>query len=397
MTRREPVVTGLEALVSGRSQLQLPRRNLGLLSNPSAILPDGSAALDALQRSRYEVTRLFGPEHGYLGTAQDAVHVQDGTYRGIETVSLYGARQRPDASHLSDLEAVLIDIQDIGCRYYTYVYTAAALIEACEREQIPVIVLDRPNPISGLFPEGGPISRSFDNEVGRFELIQRHAMTVGEVCRYLRNTFFPQAKLTVLPLLGWERSMCFLQTSLPWKQPSPNLPTPDTAIVYPGTCLFEGTNISEGRGTTRPFETIGAPWIDAERLRDSLNERSIPGAVFSATSFVPTFSKFAGEMCHGVQIHVTDCAAFRPLRAGVDMLLDLCAHSGAQFQWRPLWENPHGSFFDYLAGSPEARTVIDRGGTSDDAYAILTSGNRAQFDERRAHALLYEQPTEPSA
>jgi uncharacterized protein YbbC (DUF1343 family) len=335
--------------------------------------------------------RLFGPEHGFRADAQDTVGVSDGSLAGLEVVSLYGKRKRPEPHHVSDLAAVIIDIQDVGCRYYTYLYTAAEVMAACTPAGPEVVVCDRPNPAGAAVVEGGALPEGTESEVGRFGLAPRHGMTLAEFARYLyRGGHLSGTEPTLVLMENYDRSFLWPETGLPWKQPSPNLPHPETALVYPGTCLFEGTNVSEGRGTTRPFETIGAPWIDAELLRDELSARDLEGVVFSISYFTPTFSTFAAEPCRGVQLHVTNAAVFRPLHTGVHMLHAVRSQHPEQFDWRPLWQDQSRSFVDWLAGSPELREAIDAGGSAEEAYAILCRDSD-RFRAARKQALLYSE------
>jgi uncharacterized protein YbbC (DUF1343 family) len=364
------------------------RRRVGLLSNQSAILPDGRSVRRALVEAGFPLVRLFGPEHGFRAEAQDTASVADGVLDGIEVVSLYGPRTRPDPAHVADLDAVIIDIQDVGCRYYTYLYTAAGLMDVCAAAGTEVLVCDRPNPAGARWVEGGALSAGAESEVGGYGLAQRHGMTVAELTRYLYRGYLSGPEPTLFTMEHYARDYLWPETGLPWKQPSPNLPHPETALAYPGTCLFEGTNISEGRGTTRPFETIGAPWIDAERLRDDLSARDLGGVVFSICDFTPTFSAFAGESCRGVQLHVTDAGTFRPLHVGVHLLDAVRRHSGAKFAWRPLWQDSSRSFVDWLAGGPQFRQLLDGGGSPEEAYAPLRR-DAEQFRASREAALLY--------
>lgn len=362
-------------------------RRVGLLSNQAAILPDGRASWQALLASGFPLVRLFGPEHGFTATAQDTVRVGDDTYAGLEVISLYGERSRPEPSHLEDLDAMIIDLQDVGCRYYTYIYTAAALIEECAKVGVETAICDRPNPIGADIVEGGALPPEAVSEVGGYGLAQRPGLTLGEFARYVDGAG-ERSTTTVYWMEHYTRDLLFRETHLPWKQPSPNLPSPETALVYPGTCLFEGTNISEGRGTTRPFETIGAPWLEAEELRDELASRDLPGVLFSATDFTPTFSTFAGEACRGIQLHVTDHRAFCPLRTGVELLLTIRRQSRERFRWRPLWQDESRSFIDCLAGSEEFRERIDAGASSDEAYETVCRGQEEYLQARR-RALFY--------
>ncbi len=366
-------------------------------------MPDGRSVWRALLEAEFPLARLFGPEHGFAAQAQDTVEIDDSILQGLNVVSLYGERRRPDPEHLQDLDAVIIDIQEIGCRYYTYLYTAAALIEECEILGIPALICDRPNPIGADIVEGGALPHGTESEVGGYGLAPRHGLTLGEYAQYLRTDFArsytpyrstarrrptPSPKTTIFWMEHYRREMLFSGTALPWKPPSPNLPGPDTALVYPGTCLFEGTNISEGRGTTRPFEIVGAPWLEAEKLRDTLSSMELPGVIFSTAAFVPTFSAFAGEACRGVQLHVTDPASYNALRTGVEMLHTIRAQNPNTFSWRPLWEDPTRSFIDHLAGGSAFRDAIDRGCSSEDAYRLLCR-NTEEYARAREESLHY--------
>jgi uncharacterized protein YbbC (DUF1343 family) len=390
-------------------------RRVGLLSNQAAILPDGRQTRQALLSAGFPLVRLFGPEHGFTGQAQDTVHVGDETHAGIEVISLYGERSRPDDSHLEDLDAVVIDLQDVGCRYYTYIYTAAAVMEACAHAGVEAVVCDRPNPVGADRVEGGALAPNATSEVGGYGLAQRHGLTMGEFARYLTGepearagspapdrsqpsgsgfrkfgtrAGSPRPEATVFWMEHYTRNLLFQETGLPWKQPSPNLPSPETALLYPGTCLFEGTNVSEGRGTTRPFETIGAPWLEAEDLRDELAEKELPGVVFSVADFTPTFSTFAGEACRGIQLHVTDPRALSPLRTGIEVLLAIRRQSAERFQWRPLWQDERRSFVDCLAGTEQFRERIDAGASADEAYETACRDSEA-YRRARSRALYY--------
>ena len=391
------------------------RHRLGLLSNQAAILPDGVAVWRALLRAGFPLARLFAPEHGFAGRAQDAVEVSDERLGDLEVVSLYGKRNRPEPHHLTDLDAVVIDIQDVGCRYYTYLYSAAAVIEECLRHGVEPIVCDRPNPIGAVKVEGGGLAPEAESEVGGYGLAQRHGLTIGEFARYLQHHYLVTEEVagsngadraerasggvgydsgvTIHWMGGYRREMLYGDTRLPWKQPSPNLPHPETALVYPGTCLFEGTNISEGRGTTRPFETIGAPWIDGERLREELSHRGLPGVVFSSVEFTPTFSAFANRPCGGVQLHVTDPESFLPLYTGVVLLDAVRRQDPERFDWRPLWEDETRSFVDLLAGGSEFRGRVDAGADTEELYDVISRDGNL-FLRRREAALQYGRTTE---
>jgi uncharacterized protein YbbC (DUF1343 family) len=235
---------------------------------------------------------------------------------------------------LESLDVLLVDLQDIGSRYYTFIWTLYLCMRACERYGTAVIVLDRPNPINGVMTEGPVLEPSYKSFVGMHPIPVRHGRTIGELAQQFRDEAFPKCELSVLPMKNWERAMWFDETGLPWVMPSPNMPTVETATVYAGMCLFEGTNISEGRGTTRPFEIFGAPFIDSEKLCTELNALKLPGAFFRENYFQPTFQKFAGHLCGGAQIHVIDRECFQPFRMAVEIIKHIRKTYPEHFQWK---------------------------------------------------------------
>src|SRR5439155_9490142 len=270
-----------------------------------------------------KVAALFGPEHGFLGQAQDLIGVRDAAHSSPRVYSLYGDTfdsLRPAAEQLQGLDALVIDLQDIGSRYYTFQATMLLCLEAASQHKLLTVVLDRPNPLGGERVEGPTLRPGFESFVGIHPLATRHGMTIGELARLYKAERRLTGELLVVPCQGWSRSMYFDETGLPWVLPSPNMPTLETAIVYPGQCLLEGTNLSEGRGTTRPFELCGAPRIDARKLAGRLNDEKLPGVVFRPVRFQPTFHKFAGQPCGGVQLHVTDRAGFQPVQTSLTLL-----------------------------------------------------------------------------
>ena len=252
----------------------------------------------------------------------------------IPVYSLYAEHREPTAEMLQDLDVLLVDLQDIGARYYTFIWTMYLCMRACEKNGVAMVVLDRPNPINGISVEGPLLDPHYRSFVGLHQIPVRHGKTIGELAQQFRDEAFPKCKLSILPIKNWNREMWFDHTGLPWVMPSPNMPTLDTATVYPGMCLLEGTNISEGRGTTRPFEIFGAPFIDPEKLSSELNALNLPGVFFRENYFQPTFHKFAGELCGGVQIHVTDRDEFRPFLTGVEIIKRIRKIYGKEFQWR---------------------------------------------------------------
>ncbi len=307
---------------------------------------------------------IFGPQHGFRSDVQDNMietpH-RDDPARRVPVYSLYSETREPTAEMLRGLDALVIDLQDIGARIYTYIYTMANCLRACGRHGTPVVVCDRPNPIGGVEVEGATLVPGFESFVGLFPIPMRHGMTIGELARFFNDAFALGADLEVVRMEGWRRDMFSDETDLPWVMPSPNMPTLETAVVYPGTVLFEGTMLSEGRGTTRPFELVGAPWIEAERFSAEMNGLRLPGAYFRPAVFEPTFQKHAKQPCGGCQIHVTDRKAFRPVLTGVALIAMLRRFDPVTFAWRqPPYEYEREKRpFDILAGSDLLRRQVE--------------------------------------
>ena len=291
---------------------------------------------------------------------------------------------------LSGLDLLVIDLQDVGTRIYTYIYTMAHCLTAAQKHGVKVIVCDRPNPIGGVQVEGPMLVRGWESFVGLYPIPMRHGMTIGELARLFNEHFGIGADLEVMPMEGWRREMYHDEAEAPWVMPSPNIPTLDSAIVYPGTVLFEGTNVSEGRGTTRPFELVGAPWVVAETFADALNRRGGAGVFFRPVVFEPTFHKHAQQSCGGCQIHVTDRRRFAPAFAGVLLTEAFRAADPDRFRWRdPPYEYEHVKLpFDILAGSPETREQIDAGVPAEDIARSWTPAVAA-FEKLRTRFLLY--------
>jgi uncharacterized protein YbbC (DUF1343 family) len=308
----------------------------------------------------------------------------------VPIYSLYSETREPTADMLRGVDVLLIDLQDVGTRVYTYIYTMANCMRAAARHGVRVVVCDRPNPVGGVAVEGATLRAEYASFVGQFGIPLRHGLTIGELARLFNDAFGINAALDVIPLEGWRRSMYFDETGLPWVMPSPNLPTLDSAIVYPGAVLFEGTMLSEGRGTTRPFELVGAPWIDGDRLAHAMNARGLPGVHFRAVFFEPTFQKHARQTCGGCQIHVLDRTRFEPVRTAVDLIAEFRAQNPARFAWRePPYEYEHEKApIDILYGSDRLRTAIEAGKSS----AALSAEWRADSDafrREREKSLLY--------
>jgi uncharacterized protein YbbC (DUF1343 family) len=333
---------------------------LGALLHPASVSARLEHAAQILERNDgrlFRLQALFGPQHGYLGQTQDNM-VEWQSYEhprlGIPVYSLYGAQREPRPPMLENLDALLIDLQDVGARYYTFIWTMFLCMRACEQSDVHVVVLDRPNPINGITTEGPLLDPAYRSFVGLHPLPVRHGRTIGELATLFRDEAFPRCRLTVLPMNGWDRAMWFDQTGLPWVMPSPNMPTLETATVYPGMCLLEGTNISEGRGTTRPFELFGAPFIDAETLTRELNQLELPGVHFRENWFQPTFHKFAGEICAGAQLHVTDRNLFTSYRTGIEIIRTIRRMYHDSFLWKqPPYEYEYERLpIEVLLGGP---------------------------------------------
>jgi uncharacterized protein YbbC (DUF1343 family) len=339
----------------------------GLLVHPASVnsgLEDITGIF--LRSGKLEIKALFGPQHGIRGETQDNM-VEWRGFRDKKTnlpvFSLYSRTRKPEPSMLRDIDVLVVDIQDVGSRYYTFIWTLELCMQACVETEKSVVVLDRPNPVGGLRTEGPVLDMTYGSFVGRRPLPVRHGMTIGEIGFYLRDTFYPSLNFHVIPMRGWKRKMWFDETGLPWIMPSPNMPTLDTAIVYPGMCLLEGTNISEGRGTTRPFELFGAPFIDPEALAKRLEEFRLAGVVFRPLHFKPTFQKYSGILCGGAQLHVTNRERFRPFRTGVAVLKTVYELYPGYFRWRkPPYEYETKKLpIDILAGTDRLRRDIEKG------------------------------------
>jgi uncharacterized protein YbbC (DUF1343 family) len=303
----------------------------------SAKLEHASHILERHDNDLFRLAAFFGPQHGFRGQTQDNM-VEWQSYEhprlAIPIYSLYGEHRQPTAEMLHDIDVLLVDLQDVGARYYTFIWTLYLCLRACEQHGVHVVVLDRPNPINGLTTEGPALDPAYKSFVGMHPIPVRHGRTIGELAEQFREEAFPNCRLSILPMKNWQRAMWFDQTGLPWVMPSPNMPTLDSATVYPGMCLLEGTNISEGRGTTRPFETFGAPFINAEALTRELNELQLPGAFFRENYFQPTFHKFSGQLCYGAQLHVIDRDSFQPFATAIELIKCVRKRYPEHFAWK---------------------------------------------------------------
>jgi uncharacterized protein YbbC (DUF1343 family) len=372
---------------------RLRGRAIGVVCNPASVDRALRHVIQRAEGAGIRVAAIFGPQHGFRSDVQDNMietpHARDAR-REVPVYSLYGDTREPTADMLAGLDALVIDLQDVGTRIYTYIYTMANCLRAARRHGLPVVVCDRPNPIGGLAVEGPMLDERFASFVGQFPIPMRHGMTMGEVARLFNDHFGLGATLEVVPMAGWRRDMYFDGTELPWVLPSPNLPTADSVVVYPGTVLFEGTNASEGRGTTKPFELVGAPWIDPEPFAGALNARRLPGVHFRPVVFEPTFQKHAKTPCGGCQIHVTDRTRFRAVETGVTLIEAVRATSPERYAWRPPpYEYETTKMpIDILYGSARLRTTLDGGGTAADVIREWP-GEIAPFLEIRKRFLLY--------
>src|SRR5262245_43013046 len=367
---------------------------LGLIANPTAVTASLDHAAVLMSESKdLRLVALFGPEHGVWADAQDLVEVGDSRdpRTGLPVHSLYGATRVPTAEMLAGVDALVFDVQDVGSRYYTFIYTMLHALEACTLHHKRLIVLDRPNPLGGVAVDGNVLDPAFASFVGLHPLPVRHGMTVGELALLFREERELKAEIEIVPLRGWRRAMTFADTGLPWIMPSPNMPTVDTAWVYPGGCLVDGTNLSEGRGTTRPFELVGAPWLDPWRLAADLEKERVPGVRARPVFFTPTFQKHAGEPCGGVQVHVTDRERFPAFLYYLLIIHHARRQSPRQFAWRqPPYEYERVKLpIDILCGTDHVRKAIEADGSPRE-LAGEWARERQAFRRRRARYLLYE-------
>jgi len=389
------VRTGLERLLDDPARW-VGKARVGLIANPTTVdrrLEHGVDLLSA--HPDIDLRLLFGPEHGLRGAAQDMVQVDDGRdpVTGLPEVSLYGRTVdalSPAPAHLAQVDVLVFDVQDIGARYYTYAATLALCMRAAAQAGVKVVVLDRPNPIGGTQIEGGGIEPGLENFCGLYPVPQRHALTVGELARLYNETFGIGCELEVVACEGWRRAWYYDECGLPWVMPSPNMPTLDTAIVYPGMCLLEGTNLSEGRGTTRPFELFGAPFIDGRALVAALGRCDLPGVRFRPCVIEPAFHKFAGRRCGGAQVHVTDRRVFQAYRTGLAVLVAVKALWPDAFAWRtqPYEFRADVPAIDLLTGTPAVRLAIDRGADLETVMDLACRGTE-RYTAGRPAALLY--------
>lgn len=402
---------GLEVFLESRLDL-VRGKKVGLVTNPTGVDSRLQSDIDLLRQSgEVELVALYGPEHGVRGNAQAGEYIPfyfDDKYR-IPVFSLYGQSFKPDPGMLrnideymrsfdtdakglgkipegtmiKDVDALIYDIQDVGTRVYTYAATMAYAMQAAAQSGIAFIVLDRPNPINGLAMEGPVLEYpEFSSFIGLYPIPERHGMTVGELALMINDLFLEKkVDLTIVPMQGWRREMWFDETGLPWVIPSPNMPSLDTATVYPGQVCLEGTNVSEGRGTTKPFEMFGAPWVDGFALVRKLNGLGLPGVSFREAWFTPSFSKFVGELCGGAQVHVTNRNSYRPFETALHVVKTIREMYPERFEF-------HAGYFDKVMGTAKVREALEKGLEVAEIVKAYESGLKA-FAEARKPYLLY--------
>jgi len=384
---------GLDLVLESHLDLVSGSR-VGLIVNPASVNSRLDHAADLFwNHPGIQLTALFGPQHGIRAETQDNM-IEWQTFKdkrtGLPAFSLYGEARKPSPEMLADVDLLVFDVQDVGTRVYTFVYTMALAMEAARDNGKRFIVLDRPNPINGLAIEGNILEPGFSSFVGMFPIPMRHGMTVGELALLFNKEFDIGCDLEVVKMEGWNRSMWYDDTRLPWVMPSPNMPTLDTATVYPGSVFLEGTNVSEGRGTTRPFEILGAPFVDSDQLSETLGEQELGGVHFRPLHFQPTFHKFAGQTCGGIQLHVTDRTIFNPVITGTAIISAIRRLWPEPFGWKePPYEYVFDKLpFDVIAGTNKLRASIEAGASSSD-IAAGWAGELKRFAELRHRYMLY--------
>ncbi|MED1067813.1 DUF1343 domain-containing protein [Bacillus paralicheniformis] len=380
--KKVKVSPGIEVIMNKKSILKGKR--VGLITNPTGVNSALTSSIDLLhQAPGIELTALYGPEHGVRGDAQagDKVDSYIDEKTGLPVYSLYGDTRKPTPEMLKNVDVLLFDIQDVGTRFYTYIYTMAYAMEAAKENGIPFIVLDRPNPQSGLKVEGPVLDPDYSSFVGMYPIPLKHGMTAGELAKLFNDEFNIGADLTIIKMKGWKRQMFFEDTGLPFVLPSPNMPTPDTGIVYPGTGLIEGTNMSEGRGTTKPFELIGAPYMKSTELAEKLNGLKLPGVRFRAASFTPTFSKHQNKLCHGVELYVTNRSAFKPVNTGIAIIKTVHDLYPDDFEFLP------SGNFNRLIGNGWVKAMIEQGASIDEIVKKYEADQKRFMNIRKKYLL----------
>jgi len=390
------VTLGLEKLLANPNEY-LCGNTLGLVVNQTSLTSNGQFSIGQFHNNKsFKLKTILAPEHGVYGVDQDMALVADEIepLSGLLVRSLYGTNTSsltPSSSLLDGIDNLVFDIQDVGSRYYTFIYTLANCMKTCAQSNTRVVVCDRPNPINGLSVEGNLVEKEFYSFVGQYPIPNRHGMTVGELAILFNEHFGIKCDLKVIPMEGWERSMWYDQTGLPWVSPSPNMPTLSTATVYPGMCLIEGTLLSEGRGTTLPFEQVGAPYINPEVFAKTLNNENLPGLFFRPQYFKPQFQKWSGEVCGGVQLHITERNKIKPLATSISMLFFIKKLYPNDFSWRT---EPYEFVNDRLAidllyGNSTLREAIESGNLSIKKLESSWEEDIKVFSSQREACLIY--------
>lgn len=387
------VKLGLEKILDEKLQL-LKNQRVGLICNQASVNHKFEHAADLFfENSDINLTALFGPQHGIRGDVQDNMvetsHTTD-KKTGLPVYSLYSETREPTEEMLKDVDALVFDLQDVGCRVYTFIYTMANAMRACAKFDKKFIVLDRPNPCNGMTVEGNLLEKGHESFVGLFPIPMRHGLTAGELSLLFNREFAIGCDLEVVSMDGWERNLFYDETDCPWVIPSPNMPTVDTTIVFPGTVMFEGTKVSEGRGTTRPFEIIGAPFIDGDEYAQALKQLNLPGVIFRPTSFLPTFQKHKDTVCSGVFLHIVERNVFEPVLTGVALVKTAFDLYTEKFEWKdtPYEYEFERNPFDVINGTTRIRKFIEQGETLEN-IKLSWEQDVIDFSNLRRQFLLY--------
>ncbi|MBZ9687074.1 DUF1343 domain-containing protein [Clostridium estertheticum] len=360
-------------------------KRLGLITGPTGVNKKLVSTIDILHE-KYNLVALYSPEHGVRGDIQAGVKVDDyvDPSTGIPVYSLYGDKKKITKEMLSNIDLLVFDIQDVGVRFYTYLYTLTYAMESCNENGKPIVVLDRINPLGGNIVQGNMLELGFESFVGKYPIPTRYGLTIGEFALYINSKFEINADLTVVPCTGWSRDLYYDQTDLVWVQPSPNIPTIDSAFIYSGTCIFEGTNLSEGRGTTKPFEIIGAPWLNNKKLIEIMNLKNYQGVMFREVYFTPTFSKHVNILCSGIQIHVTDRDKFNPFKLSLDILLEIKAMHNREFDYILPYASGAQPFINLITGSDK---VMNHKGSLDELFGKMNVNFYEYLIEKKLYKL----------
>jgi len=391
--QRKPVKLGLEKILNEQNNL-LRNLRIGLICNQASVNHQFEHAADLFfENDNLNLVSLFGPQHGIRGDVQDNMvetsHTVDKLTK-LPIYSLYSETRQPSEEMMSSIDALVFDLQDVGGRVYTFIYTMANAMKACAKFGKKMFVLDRPNPIGGLSVEGNFLEKGHESFVGQFPIPMRHGLTVGELARLFNKEFNINCELEVIMMMNWERKDFYDETDAPWVMPSPNIPTVDTTVVFPSTVYFEGTQVSEGRGTTRPFEIVGAPYIDSKEYADALSLLELPGVIFRPINFLPTFQKYSNQCCGGVFLHITERDLFEPVISGLAMVKTIYDLYPKDFNWKdtPYEYEFERNPFDVIAGTTKIREMIEKGRTTDE-IKLSWKNDVKGFNETREKYFLY--------